>query len=144
MCRYKIGSPPHTWRIPVYGYQLGDKNGITSTYVENTIGIRTDESYDRDHLHIRGEYQEISPLAKRDLGSPPHTWRIQIYSFLTLLTVRITSTYVENTIPHVPILQRIWDHLHIRGEYTFNDGSESKTRGSPPHTWRILCDFIIA
>ena len=31
------------------------------------------------------------------LGSPPHTWRIQVIGQLTTGTQRITSTYVENT-----------------------------------------------
>ena len=29
------------------------------------------------------------------------------------------------------------DHLHIRGEYTYQQSGEAHFEGSPPHTWRI-------
>ena len=41
------------------------------------------------------------------------------YTFKTgFFYLRITSTYVENTSPFIPVLAANWDHLHIRGEYT--------------------------
>ena len=57
-----VGSPPHTWRIhgsikEVQGYQ-----GITSTYVENTLGGYLKTDLTKDHLHIRGEYSKQIPL----------------------------------------------------------------------------------
>ena len=33
----RLGSPPHTWRILSKGYCRFMANGITSTYVENTL-----------------------------------------------------------------------------------------------------------
>ena len=51
------------------------------------------------------------------LGSPPHTWRILLLETSIEFNVRITSTYVENTLPVFLFFRGIWDHLHIRGEY---------------------------
>ena len=93
-----LGSPPHTWRIPKIVDATSLVKGITSTYVENTMKQDVQRVYNRDHLHIRGEYRttRFEPVAFT--GSPPHTWRIlHGYSGLTA-TQRITSTYVENTI----------------------------------------------
>ena len=92
-----LGSPPHTWRIlPVFTrYKV--PNGITSTYVENTRAGHVQLANHRDHLHIRGEYKEKCFLAFASLGSPPHTWRIHFFSVFSSTSIRITSTYVENT-----------------------------------------------
>ena len=32
-----LGSPPHTWRIPLDLFLIASSSGITSTYVENTL-----------------------------------------------------------------------------------------------------------
>ncbi|CBL50670.1 putative protein without homology [Lactobacillus crispatus ST1] len=50
-----------------------------------------------DHLHIRGEYRMLSQKPRRTVGSPPHTWRIQMLLDQQHPKHRITSTYVENT-----------------------------------------------
>ena len=55
-----------------------------------------------------------------------------------MVDVRITSTYVENTMPKSCIKCFTRDHLHIRGEYSSALSSLSVNEGSPPHTWRIL------
>ena len=72
---------------------------------------------EQDH-HIRGEYGKIACCQFANLGSPPHTWRIQIARWTLSVTIGITSTYVENTSLQPSIDLTIW--------------------GSPPHTWRIL------
>ena len=55
-----LGSPPHTWRIlrPV-GY-LKITSRITSTYVENTSSVVRKFNAIWDHLHIRGEYFNVT------------------------------------------------------------------------------------
>ena len=71
-----------------------------------------------DHLHIRGEYKDIK-LKDGDIeGSSPHTWRIQSAIYGKTYAYRIISTYVENTFYLGKEGDEIWDHLHIRGEYT--------------------------
>ena len=50
------GSPPHTWRILTYDWVDPGSDGITSTYVENTGDEYKHPSDAKDHLHIRGEY----------------------------------------------------------------------------------------
>ena len=93
----EMGSPPHTWRI------LSDASAkflirrITSTYVENTETIAMTCFNCRDHLHIRGEYQQSLGWFCSNMGSPPHTWRIPHRTGRVQLDQRITSTYVENT-----------------------------------------------
>ena len=81
----------------------------------------------------------------------------QDFTSVTTVTVGITSTYVENTKIFCTFRVKLWDHLHIRGEYLqrhaltmicggsppqyttwFNH--HQRVRGSPPHTWRILKD----
>ena len=111
------GSPPHTWRIPYPLRTESYKTGITSTYVENTINPAKPSADRQDHLHIRGEYLSLITRLLHKVGSPPHTWRIQSQVLQSYPVLRITSTYVENTIPEIQYRQRLY--------------------GSPPHTWRI-------
>ena len=134
------GSPPHTWRIPTARKTCRPASGITSTYVENTKNHYTKTEVDKDHLHIRGEYGFPRRLTIRQQGSPPHTWRILTWSSSTFSLVRITSTYVENTITDMSVSESMWDHLHIRGEYQIILKNDNGDLGSPPHTWRILND----
>ncbi len=112
-----LGSPPHTWRIPLALSSTRIVLGITSTYVENTHDTLFHLEFPWDHLHIRGEYPSF--LVSYDWPNG------------------ITSTYVENTsiAEHMQIFDQ--DHLHIRGEYTNCAWSANRLTGSPPHTWRI-------
>ena len=112
--------------------------GITSTYMENTTVQQDTTAVCQDHLHIRGEYDTDTDKERVYLGSPPHTWRIPITFLLLIKSLRITSTYVENTIEPTQCMFQIWDHLHIRGEYGIIKNPHTGTMGSPPHTWRIL------
>ena len=132
-----MGSPPHTWRIPQLISNWISSKGITSTYVENTYMDPAGTITRRDHLHIRGEYQEIGLCFLHNPGSPPHTWRIQ-YGGNTIDNINgITSTYVENTGSSSAYVRLYEDHLHIRGEYRLIWQSVMLRIGSPPHTWRI-------
>ena len=71
-----VGSSPHTWRIQGNQVIMGEKLRIISTYVENT-GERTWlKTWEKDHLHIRGEYSDGFTGNSTVLGSSPHTWRI--------------------------------------------------------------------
>ena len=106
--------------------------------MENTIGYVTREELNRDHLHIRGEYWNDQVIATNDRGSPPHTWRIPLNSTECTCSGGITSTYVENTMPHSTAILIAEDHLHIRGEYSVSRKATDQDQGSPPHTWRIL------
>ena len=92
-----VGSPPHTWRIPASLCFVMVLVRITSTYVENTRQGSQLCWFPWDHLHIRGEYRMILINVKAQLGSPPHTWRIHSFTFMSFTVFRITSTYVENT-----------------------------------------------
>ena len=56
------GSPPHTWRIHFKMIFEKKPIRITSTYVENTAGIRSLFKMTKDHLHIRGEYIQKLPV----------------------------------------------------------------------------------
>ena len=50
--------------------------GITSTCVENTVDIQWYEPTAEDHLHMRGEYDDLKAKREHAKGSPPHAWRI--------------------------------------------------------------------
>ena len=91
----------------------------------------------RDHLHIRGEYQNMPLLSTNILGSSPHTWRIHLTTDPVGNVVRIISTYVENTFLIIFVYPLTQDHLHIRGEYNNNLFVKFSRLGSSPHTWRI-------
>ena len=132
------GSPPHTWRIQASGTDLRQGSRITSTYVENTSLLLKRSASFKDHLHIRGEYLLPVSYWLKALGSPPHTWRIPYVAEAPAPEIRITSTYVENTIPANRRHACTKDHLHIRGEYGVTKTLSIKLLGSPPHTWRIL------
>ena len=112
-----VGSPPHTWRIPTCSSCYSIEFRITSTYVENTFHQVENISIIKDHLHIRGEYVFVTAYARRNLGSPPHTWRIHVLGNYKEDDCGITSTYVENTNRFSSSGILPWDHLHIRGEY---------------------------
>ena len=87
--------------------------------------------------HIRGEYSiQVATLSSFS-GSPPHTWRIPERAILRSCSLRITSTYVENTYRWFFWWCCQQDHLHIRGEYGLLRFRRHYVRGSPPHTWRI-------
>ena len=111
---------------------------IISTYVENTIWKLQESLQCKDHLHIRGEYVPKSWSKKRKAGSSPHTWRIQLLFKILMISLRIISTYVENTWFKWRNNNRKRDHLHIRGEYSKIKYTERSGLGSSPHTWRIL------
>src|SRR5699024_10456204 len=113
----KLGSPPHTWRIPNMLYNFSRHFRITSTDVENTQEIWSIAIRFKDHLNIRGEYQIRFITFLSISGSPPHTWRILKRSGALPLDLRITSTYVENTYRCVLDQPNQRDHLHIRGEF---------------------------
>ena len=137
-----LGSPPHTWRIPVPFLWGVTAARITSTYVENTLYLNIFFRSIKDHLHIRGEYSDTVPAVFFGTGSPPHTWRILHLQLKSRKEVRITSTYVENTLL-VSLFQFLFqDHLHIRGEYICWCASRNVKMGSPPHTWRIQLDHF--
>ena len=77
-----------------------------------------------------------------ELGSSPHTWRIQLFKSSIYVWVRIISTYVENTIYYNSVTKYSKDHLHIRGEYNYMVLYTRPCLGSSPHTWRILLDVL--
>ena len=137
------GSPPHTWRIQKWRKNNLKSTRITSTYVENTVILTETKILERDHLHIRGEYWFCRNKVIQDLGSPPHTWRIQYLLPSSPNGKGITSTYVENTVKMKPNTRILEDHLHIRGEYFTIFGVFNSFLGSPPHTWRILLQAIM-
>ena len=51
-----------------------------------------------DHLHIRGEHNALIIESSSSVGSPPHTWRTLPDDDMLDDQLRITSTYVENTL----------------------------------------------
>ena len=93
------GSSPHTWRIPMRKANTRLRKRIISTYVENTTDGTHPDATGRDHLHIRGEYLWRCFSGVAFLGSSPHTWRIHLGYNFGSKTMRIISTYVENTTP---------------------------------------------
>ena len=134
---FMLGSPPHTWRIPIFFSFNVVLFRITSTYVENTNIDCIKNIINRDHLHIRGEYPSRRRFQRSKRGSPPHTWRIHNHNFSSWIFNRITSTYVENTMVKATQCLILQDHLHIRGEYGYYCYGRTWEEGSPPHTWRI-------
>ena len=111
------GSSPHTWRIQIILVGVHLATRIISTYVENTFYHSKQLPSYWDHLHIRGEYRKSLPSTSKMIGSSPHTWRIHLGYNFGSKTMRIISTYVENTTPENSISRVAQDHLHIRGEY---------------------------
>ena len=106
-----------TGRIQVNNFATATFHGITSTNLKNISYTHQQNSQRQDHLHIRGEYEPEASSGSLFLGSSPHTWRIPSQTNTKTITLRIISTYVENTITlSQPTLQS-QDHLHIRGEY---------------------------
>ena len=139
---FDVGSPPHTWRTLEWKAESNDISRITSTYVENTQHSCQYVPALQDHLHIRGEHIYLHIKIRVVKGSPPHTWRTQIDSFVALRNIRITSTYVENTCVLAGVISGYQDHLHIRGEHCFAASFWLNPLGTPPHTWRTLAFMV--
>ena len=111
---------------------------ITSTHVENTAEEKDKRKNVEDHLHTRGEYNQLQACHVCVHGSPPHTWRILQRNIQINHVAGITSTHVENTLLTSTTWGRSRDHLHTRGEYPPEPVTVYAGLGSPPHTWRIL------
>ncbi len=114
----RIGSPPHAWRIQTLYNPDTVAMRITSTCVENTLLLKRKKETNKDHLHMRGEYYKQKVKQGFLTGSPPHAWRILLMRQLVNHLSRITSTCVENTLSGSVSSSTVWDHLHMRGEYT--------------------------
>ena len=139
----RLGWPPHTWRIPTPELSSTVKLGMTSTYVENTLSYLSRLMEREDDLHIRGEYKMLLNRALPMKGWPPHTWRILKNRVGNNPTLRMTSTYVENTSTLHEDNQAKKDDLHIRGEYSHHNIWYFFIVGWPPHTWRIQDGKVI-
>ena len=92
--------------------------------MENTKAISGLKSMEQDHLHLRGEYWVTIATRYGVWGSSPLTWRILSFDSLYDFSVRIISTYVENT-QLLPLFLRSFV-------------------GSSPLTWRIQYCTITA
>ena len=51
-----------------------------------------------DHPHIHGEYTFLINQTVAGAGSPPHTWGILLALSLATISIRITPTYMGNTV----------------------------------------------
>ena len=85
--------------------------------MENTWNAIQKYGWNKDHLHLRGEYGYEESTHRPTLGSSPLTWRILLNPLDEMTGCRIISTYVENTIRPNSDNQNAEDHLHLRGEY---------------------------
>ena len=56
-----IGSPPLAWGIPSSFFSTYSKARITPTCVGNTPAYNASQTGERDHPHLRGEYQNMVP-----------------------------------------------------------------------------------
>ena len=91
----------------------------------------------KDHPHIHGEYLSIFLSFLSVIGSPPHTWGIRRRWILMSTIIRITPTYMGNTLAKVSENHDRQDHPHIHGEYESRNTHRNIVVGSPPHTWGI-------
>ena len=135
-CLVPSGSPPLTWRTLLNDVRVLVAYRITSTYVENTYVCLLRVFRIKDHLHLRGEHTVLEVACLVCLGSPPLTWRTHTSACLEDSALRITSTYVENTLFWTWLVWFAWDHLHLRGEHPTRRCLLCNKRGSPPLTWR--------
>ena len=92
-------------------------SGITPTYVGNTTRPTASTTKDEDHPHVCGEYTVVSILKTPSLGSPPRMWGIHYRKVGAKKAIRITPTYVGNTVPINTVWRGIEDHPHVCGEY---------------------------
>ena len=133
-----LGSPPHTWGIPGSPYARCPAIGITPTYMGNTWVYTNFYPMIEDHPHIHGEYSLVILSPNNLIGSPPHTWGIPVCVILVLALLRITPTYMGNTVYRENGKYWARDHPHIHGEYSRQTITVIPNPGSPPHTWGIL------
>ena len=92
------GSPPRMWGIPKAFSLPYRSRRITPTYVGNTVPVLHLLYGHEDHPHVCGEYSLSSIMAMILLGSPPRMWGIQLILPAPESEIRITPTYVGNTV----------------------------------------------
>ena len=73
----------------------------------------------QDHPHIHGEYVSYMPRVLVAIGSPPHTWGIPNRTISVDDQLRITPTYMGNTLVEDWQSLAVKDHPHIHGEYSW-------------------------
>ena len=91
----------------------------------------------KDHPHVCGEYSGMWMGYWKKTGSPPRMWGIQRNLFIEYVWVRITPTYVGNTVPVLHLLYGHEDHPHVCGEYPLSSIMALIVSGSPPRMWGL-------
>ncbi|SQI36100.1 Uncharacterised protein [Leminorella richardii] len=129
-------TPPRTWRRPTDRSLIGGGLGNTSTYVEKTQPLHQECTFDKKHLHVRGE--DAVPACQITLTSetPPRTWRRRRPTSRNIACTRNTSTYVEKTNVEGLRVSRAQKHLHVRGEDSVVWPNSAICWETPPRTWR--------
>ena len=112
-----FGSPPRAWRAPGRVRPCRARLRITSTCVESTPRTSWPTPARPDHLHVRGEHDDVPRRACPRAGSPPRAWRAPDPASPQGHGSRITSTCVESTACQRRPTRRGTDHLHVRGEH---------------------------
>ena len=98
----------------------------------------------RDHPHLRGEHLLLLSLNFIRLGSPPPTWGTRNLTTRIHRFIRITPTYVGNTLATSHSVRLPKDHPHLRGEHYQYSSSILLIKGSPPPTWGTHERLILA
>ncbi len=127
------------WGIPVSVKIRYLYTGITPTYVGNTLNRNNLVGVLEDHPHVCGEYCKALTRTSSFKGSPPRMWGILIKNFCRSWILRITPTYVGNTLFLTQNQRIVRDHPHVCGEYYITARVAISVVGSPPRMWGIHC-----
>ena len=91
----------------------------------------------RNYLRMRGEYSWTFSSSLDAWELPPHARRIQPYGCMPTQKPGTTSACAENTLFWSPKLEKAWNYLRMRGEYTFVIVLACYHWELPPHARRI-------
>src|SRR5690606_14884832 len=130
------GPPPRAWRTRPRTPSRRRSSRTTSTCVESTRGTAVPRHPRADHLHVRGEHDQLlSPVWHTD-GPPPRAWRARCQRGSPPKPRGTTSTCVESTRCQEILTVRKSDHLHVRGEHSRSFPNPFPHLGPSPRAWR--------
>ena len=127
-----VGSPPRVRsRRRRFGWHSAHV-GITSACAEQTRIMDKLDEYSGDHLRVCGADRMSHMQVAGRRGSPPRVRSRRGAALARPRLCRITSACAEQTIYHVNLFPRRWDHLRVCGADFSRQYRRTVCTGSPP------------
>ena len=130
--------PPRARRIQVSLCHNALAVGTTSACAENTCSTFRKPIPLGNYLRVRGEYNRPWRGRASHQELPPRARRIPTPMCWVIAVTGTTSACAENTMCFIPLIQKEWNYLRVRGEYPHKMRSIAAVSELPPRARRIL------